>query len=236
MSTFFSVRAKSKASRGTAAATTLSLVSLLAALTACGSFDLGDKRPTEVAVDVDNPVFSADIKPLMAIKCMGCHADPLPKHAPKGSPTINLAEEGTFKKNANRVWLRVFTTTADPMPPEFGTPVTTAERVALKTYLKSIGVDTTTAAKPSSTPATSGASGSSAGSLSTKYFDQCAGCHGNNGEGSGNSKKLAGTALSQSAFLAKVRAGGNGMPTDFTAAKIPDATVNADYAVFKSMK
>jgi mono/diheme cytochrome c family protein len=208
-------------------------------VTACGSFDLGDEKPTEIAVDAENPNWNADIRPLMALKCMNCHATPAPRHAPKGTPVIALSSEGVFKQASmlNRIWTRVYNTPGKPMPPDYATPLSTAERIALKNYLASNGVDTRPSATP--TPSGGGSHGGDTGggepTLSVAYGQSCVGCHAADGGGKDGNPNLKGTKLTEAAYKAKVRAGGGPMPP-FDAGAISDADLAADWKILKAAK
>lgn len=71
-------------------------------------------------------------------------------------------------------------------------------------------------------------------SLSKAFKNNCASCHGEEGEGSNGVPSLPGK-LSQSQFIATVRSGTNeGMPS-FKTSVISDADLKSDYAVLKTL-
>lgn len=199
---------------------------VVALLTACGTFDFGEAPVDEVEVSTTAPNFAYDIKPLMELKCMNCHTSSPSDFVPADTPPIVLDAEADFKKLADRVRIRVFESPADPMPPDFGTPLTENETAALKKYLDDL--------KAAATPAPTAKPGTTTVTLSAAYTSLCKSCHGAQGE-STSFKKLAGTAISEADYLAKVRAGASPMPA-FTADQISDADVKADYAKLKALK
>ncbi|MCA2959248.1 MAG: c-type cytochrome [Silvanigrellales bacterium] len=69
-------------------------------------------------------------------------------------------------------------------------------------------------------------------SLSTAFVENCAGCHGDAGEG-GFGPRLLGTALSPAQYTRFVRNGSGAMPA-FSAESISDADVANDFALFTS--
>jgi Cytochrome C oxidase, cbb3-type, subunit III len=214
------------------------LATLATGLSSCGSFDLGSQRPTEINVNAENPNWNADIQRVMALKCMNCHADPRPNHAPAGTPVINFANEVIFKKRdvITRVWERVFRSPDKPMPPDFGTPLSSSERLALKKYLSINGVDTTVTTPATPGPGGGGGGGTPTVELSGAYRDKCQSCHGVQGEG-GNGKKLAGTTISEDTYISKVRNGVTGtIMDDYLPSAISDAALKADYAALKTLK
>ena len=202
---------------------------LLALLTACGTFDFGDAPVDEVEVLATAPTFKSDIKPLMALKCMNCHTEAPSDFVPSDASPIALDVEGNFKKWADRVRIRVFESPSDPMPPDFGTPLTTNELAALKKYIADL--------KASATPAPTAKPGETVVTLSAAYASNCAVCHGATGTetASSNGKKIAGTALSEGDFILKVREGPGDMP-DYDTSKISDADLKADHAKLKTIK
>jgi mono/diheme cytochrome c family protein len=80
-------------------------------------------------------------------------------------------------------------------------------------------------------PPSSATSQGAAGALSAGFETQCAGCHGPAGLGQGAFPSLRNVATLE-AFEATVRMGRNQMPA-FTAAAVPDARLQADYAALK---
>jgi len=72
--------------------------------------------------------------------------------------------------------------------------------------------------------------------LSADYATNCAGCHGDTGEGiAGFSPRLIGTALTAEQFLSVVRKGKGAMPA-FARSDIPDDSVFNDHAFFSSVR
>jgi mono/diheme cytochrome c family protein len=195
---------------------------------ACGTFDYGDAPVDEVEVDVKNPEFALDIKPLMQLKCMNCHAKEPGPFAPGDATYIPLDVEAKFEALAARVEARVFKKPDDPMPPDFGTPLTDNERAALKKYLANLKTEVT----PTPTPEP----GEKTLTLSAEYTSEgCNGCHGPKGETEVGAakKKLSGTTLTEAAFLLKVKEGGGDMPPY---PNFPEASAKADRAAFAAVK
>jgi mono/diheme cytochrome c family protein len=201
-------------------------------LPACGSFDLGSAKPTEIAVNSESPTWGEDIQPLMALKCMNCHASPKPKHAPKGTPALDFANNSIFNMRMSQVAYWVFKKCSVMMPPLYATPLSTAEKSALQKYLKSRGIDSSTTTKCTSVEDSK--SETPALALSVAYVNTCKGCHGSQGEG-GTGKKLSGTKLSEATFIATVRSGKTGMPA-YNGQEISDSDLKADYAQLKKAK
>lgn len=197
---------------------------------ACGSFDYGDEKPTEILVDAENPNWTADIQYLMELKCMNCHADPLPKFSPRDTIPIKLDDEKIFKAQAARIKARVFNSPADPMPPNFGTPLSDNEKKALMKYL-----DAVIAAQPEPSPGAGGDGGGGDGTaLSQAFVSNCSLCH--KADGSGMSgPKLRGYAKGQAAFETIVRMGGSGgMPPFSDKSAYSDADLKNDHDYFKA--
>ncbi len=68
--------------------------------------------------------------------------------------------------------------------------------------------------------------------LSQNYADNCASCHGADGSMAASGKALKGTALTEAAFISKVRNGVAGTTmTSFAAAVYSDANLKADFAI-----
>jgi mono/diheme cytochrome c family protein len=192
----------------------------------CGSSDLGDETPIRVAVNAQAPEWSKDIKLVMELKCMNCHARPRPSHAPSDTPALALAEFETFVKQASRVKARVFEDPLDPMPPDYGTPLSSEEKAALKKFVEQ------TLTENASTGA---GTGSGALTLSAAFETHCASCHGDQGEGGAVSKPLPGSRQDAQGFITLVRAGKAGMPK-FTSAQIQDADLAKDFDALKTRK
>jgi mono/diheme cytochrome c family protein len=201
----------------------------LAFLAACGTFDFGDAPVDEVEVLATAPTFKSDIKPLMELKCMNCHTAAPSGFVPSDTTPLALDVEENFKKLADRVRIRVFESPSDPMPPDFGTPLTTNELAALKKYIADL--------KAAATPAPTVKPGETVVTLSAAYTSNCAVCHGATGTetASSNGKKIAGTALSEADFILTVREGPITMP-NFDTSKISDEDLKADYAKLKKLK
>jgi len=204
----------------------------LCTLGACGTFDYGNAPVDEVEVSTTAPNFAFDIKPLMELKCMNCHTATPGKFVPGDSYPIVLDEEKAFKALALRVQKRVFDDPEDPMPPNFGTPLTENEKTALKVYLAQLKAAPTpvpTPVKPGATVLT----------LSAAYTAQCSSCHQGKGEGEGipGAKKLAGTRLEESVYTDKIRLGvTNTSMGIYLPAVYSDVDLKADYAKFKAAK
>jgi mono/diheme cytochrome c family protein len=122
------------------------------------------------------------------------------------------------------------------MPPDYGTPLTSLELIALKKYLGDNGIDTTISTSIPDPGTSTG--GTSTTELSSLYKDKCVSCHGSAGEGvTGLGKKLAATSLSEAQFVKKVRDGVPGTTMgDYTETEAPEASLKADYAVLKALK
>ena len=210
-------------------ATVSALVFLPLLFVSCGSFDFGDEPPTEVAIDVKNPDFESDIRTLMAVKCMNCHADPAPKRAPSTTPKIDLTVASVFTKYSARVAARVYATPDNPMPPIYGTPFTASELAGLKKFLENSGVKIPKAGGGASGGGSSGGGAGTTVALSAAFGTKCAGCHGAKGEGVIGTP-VAKTKKTLAEYKAIVRAGkGTSMPP-FAAGAISDADLAADHA------
>jgi hypothetical protein len=200
-------------------------------LVSCGTYDFGDEPVTEVQVDTKAPQFNADIRPLMQLKCMNCHATPRPKHAPTSTPPFQFDDAVKFgtllnKSVANSVFVN------QTMPKNYGTPLTDREKLALKNYLiQNLGYkESDLKAKSSGGSTPVGGGGSGTAELPGSY-GQCVDCHGDAGQAT-TFKVLKGTSLSLSAFKAIIRSGKSPMPA-FPASKMSDSDVQAIYDFMK---
>jgi cytochrome c553 len=197
----------------------------------CGSFDYGNEPPTEILVDVNNPNWNADIRPLMIVKCMNCHADPKPQHAPSSTPKFKFDDENSFATLASSVSRTVFTSKS--MPKNYGTPLSDNEKAALKKYLISKGITVKEGGDTKGTD-TKTDTGTSSVTLPAAYATNCASCHGDNAKGSAY-KDLTGLVTTEAALKTLVRNGKNGMPA-FDASKVSDAQITEIYNALKLLK
>jgi cytochrome c553 len=216
-------------------AATFLLPALSLSFISCGkSYDLGDTKLQSIKVNTENPEWEADIQYIMQVKCMNCHANPRPKFAPTNTHKITLDQFSFFESQyAERVRARVFHSKSNPMPPDYGTPLSADEKKALKVYLtRLLGEDPLPEDSeiPKNTAASTGASGSA---LSGSFITNCAGCHGNKGQG-GTGPKLQKTGLSESEFINVARNGKGAMISKFSASQISDDSLKSDLKFLKA--
>jgi hypothetical protein len=209
----------------------------------CGSFDLGAEPPTEINVNAENPEWAADIQFIMQVKCMNCHAEPRPKRAPTKTPVIPLDSQKVFDSKATRLLSIVVNQNVDAkqfMPPNFATPLSSLEKLALKNYIcnpskvpdadGSIkGACTAASNKPpvDNNPSKPGSA------LSVNFGASCT-CHGPTGkEKVAGTFVIAGTKLTLEEFKNFVRSGRNTMP-QFAPAAYSDQVLETDYNFLKA--
>ncbi len=107
----------------------------------CGAETRGHEAPDEIAIDTKTPTFE-EIQLLMKIKCQNCHSTTPGKFAPANTPPIALDNEEEFTKRLSSTRNRVFFTPDNPMPPDYGTPLTDREKEALKKYIDTLEAQT----------------------------------------------------------------------------------------------
>lgn len=119
---------------------------LIMILTNCSSYDLGKEKHKSVAVNEAAPNWEDDIAPLIEMKCANCHSPlkggSVPKNTPSHATLDRLDERENFRTLASSIYTRVFESERNPMPPRFATPLSVAEKAALKKYLELLGVFT----------------------------------------------------------------------------------------------
>lgn len=103
----------------------------------CGASTLGDAEVDVVDIDKKTPDFR-QISLLMRLKCQPCHAENPGKFAPKNSPVIKLDIEDEFTKYVTSTKKRVFNDPENPMPPDFGTPLSASEKEGLLKYITAL--------------------------------------------------------------------------------------------------
>ena len=201
----------------------------------CGTYDFGGEAPTEILVNVEKPNWNADIRPLMVVKCMNCHASPKPKHAPPLTPVLKFDDEVLFRESLSLSVARtVFET--QTMPKNFATPLSANERAALKKYLTTtlgITVREGTGGKPAT-----GGGGAGGVVWPSAYVTHCQGCHLADGSGDrsgGTGPKLIGYNKLESEFKSLVRNGRGIMPKK-NATEVSDSDVSEIYKVIKTLK
>ena len=200
-------------------------------LASCGTYDFGAEAPTEIIVNVEKPNWNADIRPLMVVKCMNCHASPKPKHAPPATPAIKFDDEVLFRGSLSLSVARtVFETKT--MPKDFATPLFANESAALKNYLTTtlgITVREGTGGKPAS-----GGGGAGGVVWPSAYVTHCQGCHLADGTGS-LGPPLVGYKKSESEFKSLVRNGKGTMPKK-NATEVSDSDISEIYKTIKTLK
>ena len=153
---------------------------VFAVVLACSSADLGNKPLATVTVDVNNPTWGNGIQAVLAAKCDNCHAKEVTKFTPENARQYRYdfsGSEANFKAGYLKlVQNSVFNEKPSVMPPNYGTPLSTGEKAALKKYL-----DTQIAALPTPvpTPVTATTSLTFAGDIKSITDTSCArsGCH-----------------------------------------------------------
>lgn len=107
-------------------------------LLAC-SADLGSEGVIEVSVDATNPTWAGGIQELVERKCSSCHRPDKNQFVPADTPdTFDFINDESFF-TTNRITIQTrLNDTADPMPPEFATPLTSNEALALENYINSL--------------------------------------------------------------------------------------------------
>ncbi len=143
----------------------------------CSSEDLGDAEAITVAVDAENPQWSAGIQELLEKKCDNCHAKSpsafVPGNVLDNRPRFlwSLAEsEAAFAPLALASFGRVSERPEEPMPPNFGTPLSANEKLALENFIKAGALADVCVSYPENTLTW-------AGSVSAVYSANCASCH-----------------------------------------------------------
>lgn len=148
-------------------------------LITCSSFDLGKKDPDSLEVNTSNPTWDTDIQPLITAKCSSCHTNNKSQYVPSNTPnssTLNSMNDfSTFESIAPTILRRVFNSPENPMPPNFGTPLTDAERAALKRFLE------TGVTSPRVRYCTSTSSQLSYPSVAPSFASNCTSCHSSSG-------------------------------------------------------
>jgi uncharacterized membrane protein len=109
-------------------------------LTSCSSYDLGDKPPDKVAVNPQESEWETGIGALIELKCASCHQSDKGSFVPANTPNTldNIGNREFFMdpENVGKIALARSRITArdKPMPPEFATPLTSDERLALTNF------------------------------------------------------------------------------------------------------
>ena len=196
----------------------------------CGSFDYGNEPATEILVNVQNPNWAADIRPIMIVKCMNCHADPKPNHAPSMTPKLRFDDDQYFGDNAASVSRTVFT--SQSMPKNYGTPLSANEKAALKAYFiaNNITVKEGTDAKPVVVPP----GGVKTAVVFPSAYSNCVQCHGSDGKG-GTFPDLTGKVTTEVALKTLIR-NGKGAMRPFSVSEVSDADITALYEALKQLK
>lgn len=103
------------------------------------AYDLGDQAPDEVLIDALNPTWEGGIQTLVLEKCDNCHGVTDSGFVPGNAKQLSFyfsRGEYAFDFYRERIKARVFDTPENPMPPSFATPLTKAEKKALKKFIE----------------------------------------------------------------------------------------------------
>ena len=167
--------------------TKCAFVSFLLALSSCSSYDLGSRSPIAINVNTESPTWENGIQELIARKCDDCHAKQPSKFVPgeirddRARYSVGFSEtEDGFLNYGSLSYQRVFNDAAKPMPPKYGTPLTEAEKLALKKYLEDKVINVADDETAFAQEACNGIAANTfnfAADVETVYRTQCAACH-----------------------------------------------------------